>query len=267
MRLIAHVSDVHFGHEDAVVVAGLLQELQQRAPHLVVVSGDLTQRARPREFAGARAFLDRLPSPRLVVPGNHDIPLFDVMRRWLDPRGRYVRHVSADLQPMYSDPELAVLGLDTTRAYRWREGEISAAQVEAIRTRLGAAEQHAFKVLVVHHPFVPAPNEPRTTLVGNVGAALRAAEDSGVDLVLSGHLHQGYVSDMRTTHRQLRRGILSGQAGTAVSRRRRLEANTYNLITVDGTALAFEVRVWDGREFVRRDVRRFAESADGWSEV
>ena len=109
MKTIAHLSDLHFGREDPAVVAGVVRELEIRKPSLVAVSGDLTQRARTGQFRAARAFLDRLPAPIVVVPGNHDIPLFNVFARWLAPLGGYREHINADPEPFFHDEALAVM--------------------------------------------------------------------------------------------------------------------------------------------------------------
>jgi 3',5'-cyclic AMP phosphodiesterase CpdA len=267
MRTLAHVSDLHFGREEDAVVEGLLADLARIRPDLVVVSGDLTQRARRKQFEKARDFLKRLPAPSLAIPGNHDLPLFDLPRRLLHPYGRYRRYVSGELEPMYRDDEVAVLGLDSTRRYRAREGELSDEQAQLVRTRFAGLPAAIFKVLVVHHPFTPSPVEPDATLVRNARNVLRAAEDCGVDLLLSGHLHHGHISDARAVYPELQRGLLAAHAGTAVSNRRRLEANTYNRIMLDGARLTFEVRVWSGNAFVVRDARSFVRQSDGWREV
>ena len=91
MRVIVHLSDIHFGRVDPATIEPLASAISRRSPHLLAVSGDLTQRARRREFAAARAFLDALPFPRLVIPGNHDVPLHNVFTRFLTPLARY-RH-------------------------------------------------------------------------------------------------------------------------------------------------------------------------------
>src|SRR5207244_6632903 len=157
VRTIAHVSDLHFGREDPRVVEAVLEDLAAARPDLVVVSGDLTQRARRRQFQAARAFLDRFPAPVLVVPGNHDIPLFDLARRFFRPLGRYRSLVTADLAPLFHDDEVAVLGVNTARSNVWKSGRLSLDQIDGIRARLSPLPPRVFKVLVTHHPFVPPP--------------------------------------------------------------------------------------------------------------
>jgi 3',5'-cyclic AMP phosphodiesterase CpdA len=264
VTVLAHLSDLHFGREDATVVAALREELLALGPALVAVSGDLTQRARRSEFERAREFLDSLPGPRLVVPGNHDIPLFDVVRRVLRPLGRYQRHVTADMEPFVELPGLVVLGVNTARPSAWKDGRLSLAQVERIRERFCGVEPATFKALVTHHPFLPPPHDPKPALVGRGLAALAAAEQCGVDLLLAGHLHLGYTGDVRAHHVTVRRSILVAQAGTATSRRTRGEPNGYNVVRIQPPLVEIEARTWAGLAFVPARTARFARSAEGW---
>jgi 3',5'-cyclic AMP phosphodiesterase CpdA len=264
VRTLAHISDLHFGTEDPVVARGLLAELEAVAPALVVVSGDLTQRARRDQFAAARAFLDSIPAPLLVVPGNHDVPLYDVGRRFLSPLGRFRRYVSDEVNPSWSDDELLVVGVNTARSNVWKDGRISLEQIAGIRARLCAAPAERFKVLVSHHPFIPPPDDPAPSLVGRGLLALEAAAVCGADLVLSGHLHVGYTGDVRAYHVTIRRSILVAQAGTAISQRRRGEPNAYNVITVDPPRLSFVVRSWDGAQFTALKEAGYVKEGEEW---
>jgi 3',5'-cyclic AMP phosphodiesterase CpdA len=258
MRTIFHVSDLHFGREDPPVVEALLRELQASPRALLVVSGDLTQRARRSEFQSARAFLDATGLSWLAVPGNHDIPLFDLLRRFVSPLGRFHRYVSPEENPFVEDEELAVLGLNTARSNTWKNGRLSADQIAMIRQRLDPLPGRVFKVVVTHHPFVPPPRDPAPPLVGRGPQALGVAEACGVELLLAGHLHQGFVADVRRHHLAIRRSILVAQAGTAVSHRRRHEPNSINVVIVDLPRLVLEVRSYRGTRFetVRRIVYR-----------
>ena len=264
MRTIAHLSDLHFGREDPEVVAALVAELAERRPSIVAVSGDLTQRARAGQFRAARAFLDALPPPILVIPGNHDIPLFNVIARWLSPLGGYTRHIAADPEPFFQDEELAVLGVNTARAGKWSDGRVALAQIEGIRARFGAIPESVFKVVVTHHPFVPAPGGHEHALVERGAAALEAAEGSGVDLLLSGHLHMSFSADVRPHYLSIRRSMLVAQAGTSTSRRHRGETNTYNWIVVDPPALSVEQRRWSGGGFAPGAAARYVKREDEW---
>ena len=265
MRTIAHISDLHFGREDPAIVAALQEDLREAAPDLVAVSGDLTQRARRREFEAARAFLQALGAPVLAVPGNHDIPLFDLVRRLLRPLDRYHRHIHTDDNPFYLDSEVAVLGLNTARRTEIRgDGRISLPQIEVLRQRFGPLPPRLAKVLVTHHPFVPAPAGAAHTLVGRGLQGLQAAEATGVDVVLAGHLHRGFSGDVRTHHVSIKRSILVFQAGTAVSTRLRGEPNSYNLIRLDPPRLSCTVHAWDRERFRPLPPTRFLKTDHEW---
>ena len=265
MTTIAHVSDLHFGAEHPEVVEGLLRDLASVKPSLVVVSGDLTQRARRSEFIAARAFLHRISCRKLVVPGNHDIPLFDVLNRFLRPLVRFRRYIHEDVDPFLLTDGVAVMGLNTARSNTWKDGRISAAQIDGLRTRFGPVPPGVLKVLVTHHPFLPPPGDPSPPLVGRAMEALRAAEECGVDVLLAGHLHHGYTGDVRTHHKGLRRAILVAQAGTATSHRVRNEPNSYNVILANPGALRFSLRRWDGGAFVETRAAQYIKSGPDWA--
>lgn len=251
MTSVAHISDLHFGTEVAEVAACLQAELTQLKPSLVVVSGDLTQRARRAQYQAAREYLDLLPKPQLVVPGNHDIPLYDVASRFLAPLARFRRFIHEDVNPFHLGPEIAVLGINTARSFTWVDGRISFEQMELIKQRFCGLDRPVFKIMVTHHPFIPPPGEEHAgvRLVGRAQHALKVIEECDVGLLLAGHLHHGYAGDVRTYYPGTRRAIMVVQAGTAISRRVRREPNAYNLITLDGSALRVSVRTFSGGRF------------------
>jgi 3',5'-cyclic AMP phosphodiesterase CpdA len=264
MKTIAHLSDLHFGRDDPAVADAIVRDLAEKAPSLVAVSGDLTQRARARQFRAARAFLDRLPSPLLAVPGNHDIPLINVFARFLGSLRGYRRFIAADPEPFLHDEEIAVMGVNTARPGKWKDGRLSLAQIERIRAGFGPIPERVFKVIVTHHPFIPQPSEREHALVERGFEALQAAERAGVDLLLAGHLHFGFTGDVRPHYLSIRRSMLVAQAGTATSHRHRGEPNTYNWIVVDPPHLSIEVRSYDGGAFGTRAVTRFVKRDDEW---
>lgn len=242
---LAHLSDLHFGTADPAAAAALVRDLGERPPALVVVSGDLTQRARRAQFAAARDYLHRLPGPQVVVPGNHDIPLYDVLRRFLAPLRRYRRYIAAELCPTLTAGAVCVIGVNTARSLTWKEGRISPEQIETVRTRLAAATA-AFRVVVTHHPFIPpaGTERERIRLLGRAARALPMLDEQRVDLLLAGHLHHGYSGLTQPYYPTARRGIVAAQAGTAISRRVREQANAYNWITLDEDRITIEVRTW-----------------------
>ncbi|MDB6115057.1 MAG: hypothetical protein JWQ83_1536 [Lacunisphaera sp.] len=269
MKTIAHISDLHFGTERPEVADGLRADLAATPPSLVVISGDLTQRARGGQFAAARDYLAMLPTPQLVIPGNHDVPLFDVTRRFLAPLSRYRKIISEELNPVYEDDELLVAGINTARSLTWKAGRISGEQITMLEARLKATRAR-FKVVVTHHPFIPPPIvEARFEHIDLVGRAVRAMTvlDAGkVDLLLAGHLHRGYSGDTRTQYPAAHRGIISAQAGTAISHRvRGAEPNGYNRITLDGDRVTVEVRIWRERAFVADRKTIYDRTVAGWT--
>ena len=267
MRTIAHISDLHFGRIDPPVAEGLVADLKTRTPAVLVVSGDFTQRARPEQYVEAAAYLKRLPRPQIVVPGNHDVPLWDFARRIFSPLGRYRKHICDDLAPTYEDDELFVLGLSTARSFTRTSGWISNAQLQLVTSRACRVPPHVFKVLVTHHPFIPAPRKPDSDIVIGGGRALARLEDCGIDMLLAGHLHLAYHDDVRAHHKSARRSVLSVQAGTATSTRRRVEPNAYNWITVSPGLATVAVRVWNGTCFEESLVTRYERINYQWRRV
>lgn len=263
MRTIAHVSDLHFGTVVPEIAEGLAADLNALHPSLVVISGDLTQRARRGQFAQARDFLGRLPQPQLVVPGNHDIPFFDVARRFLRPLNRYCEFINEDLDPIHVDEELFVMGLNTARSLTWQSGRISEDQVLLLQTALKNAGART-KILVTHHPFIPPPHGSGIELVGRAALAIPIMADGEVDLLLSGHLHKGYAGDIRAHYPLARRAIVAVQAGTATSGRTRNEPNAYNWITIESTRITIEVRAWSGTSFAPLQASSYTRTSQGW---
>lgn len=270
MQTLAHISDLHFGQVDSAAAEGLVEDLSRRSPSLLVISGDLTQRARRRQFADAAEYLKRLPQPQLIVPGNHDIPLYDLIRRFFFPLRHYLRHITHDLRPVYQDEKLLIIGINTARPFTWRwkgfwkDGRISEEQLLDIRLRACPLPPGVFKIVVTHHPFIPPPKERPHGIVGGAARALNAMEECGVDLCLAGHLHMGYSGDVRTHHEAVKRSILSVQAGTAISTRRRGEPNAYNWITINPDHIAIEVRAWTGQNFEPTLTTRYSKIDHIW---
>ena len=265
MRRLAHISDLHFGREDPLLIRELLADLRRLDPSLVAVSGDLTQRARRRQFLAARAFLERIPYSKIVVPGNHDIPLYDPVRRFLLPLHRWRRYIAADMDPAYIDGEVAVLGVNTARSLAFVNGRISDRQIALLRHRLCSIPDQIFKIVVTHHPFIPPPIPP-FSIVGRAAKALAVLEECGVDLLLAGHYHVGYSDDIRSYHETIRSHILVSQASTLSTRLRR-EPAAYNVYEIDPPELTLTVRTWNGKVFVPSRETRFREMKKTWSRL
>lgn len=217
MGVLLHISDTHFGTEQAPVVEALVALAAQQRPDVVVLSGDITQRARPAQFRAAKACVERLGAPVLAIPGNHDIALFDLWARLTRPYARFSAVFGADLEPVHASPDWLVVGVNTTRARRHRHGEVSAAQIERVARLLASASPRQLRVVVVHQPVaVPLDNERHNLLRGNAQAT-RAWAAAGADLVLGGHIHLPFTLPLDG----LARRLWAVQAGTAVSARTR----------------------------------------------
>lgn len=257
MKTIAHISDLHFGTEDAEVAEGLIEDLERIQPLLVINSGDFTQRARKSQFQTAASFNKRLPQPQINVPGNHDIPLFDVLRRFLSPLKRYKTYITTKMFPQYVDVDLTVLGINTARSLTWKSGRISKDQIQEMERIFSALPASQFKIVVTHHPFIPPPGQEDAgvDLVGRAKHALEIFERCEVDLLLAGHLHHGYTGDVRTYYPSSNRSIIVAQAGTAISNRIREEPNGYNIIRLEEGRIEIEVRRWNVSE------KTFAEAS------
>lgn len=272
MARIAHLSDIHFGANDPRIVDAVTAWLEERRPDLVVISGDFTQRARVDQFRAASAWLNRLRSAGLkllVVPGNHDVPLYDVVRRFMAPLDRYKRYISSDLCPFYEDAEVAILGLNTARSLTIKDGRINHDQMEILRQRLATVAPDKTRILVTHHPLFAMPigrGGELSEAVGQHEDAIQAAREAGVHLALAGHFHQTYAESATKMVEQAG-GALVIQAGTATSTRlRNDEPQSFNWLHVHrNNEVELQVIVWDGTGFQRASHVAYHQHGDRWT--
>ena len=266
MRRIAHISDIHFGREDPVVVEGLLADLTAAAPDVVVVSGDLTQRARKRQFRAAREFLRRLPGvPQIVVPGNHDLSATNLVERALRPLVRYRRYITPDLAPFFEDGELAISGINTVRALKRKDGRINPQQVRTACAQLQTASAEAIRVIVTHHPMDLPATDVDNALVRRASGAMRAFASARVDLFLSGHLHAGLSVASAKRYKLPGYSAIVVHAGTAVSTRTRGVPNGWNLLRVDADSIEIEQRIWRKTAFIEGGSEIYRKGDGGWA--
>lgn len=266
MRSIVHVSDIHFGRVNAHVISPLIEAITKINPDLVAISGDLTQRARARQFVEARAFLDELPEPQIVVPGNHDVPLHNVFARFMKPLSKYRYYITDDLRPFYHDEEIAVLGVNTARSLTFKGGRINAQQVAWMRERLAVANPDTVKVIVTHHPFDLPEGHHERHLVGRARMAMQQLADCGADLFLAGHLHVSHTTHSATRYKIKGHSALVVQAGTAASARGRGEENSFNVVRIDRPHITVERFEWQPahENFGLTTTERFRHTPDGW---
>ena len=246
-RVLLHLSDTHFGVERAPVCDALLRLCERQRPVRALLTGDVTQRARRAEFAAAASYLECLEMPVTALPGNHDVPLFNLAARVLVPYQGYEQALQQPLAPEHEDGELLVIGVNTTRWWRHTDGEVSPEQIEHVSRRLRAARPKQLRVVMTHQPVhVIEPRDEHNLLRGHA-AAVRAWSAAGADLILGGHIHLPYWRDLREAIPELPRSCWIVQAGTAVSRRVRFEApNSVNLIRYDSAApRRVQIERWD----------------------
>jgi 3',5'-cyclic AMP phosphodiesterase CpdA len=231
MRTIVHLSDLHFGRVDHAILEPLIESVITARPHLVVISGDLTQRARTAEFQAARAFLDRLPQPQMVVPGNHDIPMHNPLTRFVQPLKKFRSYITEDLEPFFADEEMAVVGLNTARSLTIKDGRINDRQIMRTHERL----QEVFAAC-------------------------------GVDAFLAGHIHVIYAGQTAERYQIDGHSALVIQAGTATSTRVRGESNSFNVITIDLPNILVARHTWDAAsgQFAVTADERFTRGAEAW---
>jgi 3',5'-cyclic AMP phosphodiesterase CpdA len=266
MRTLVHLSDLHTGRLDPAILDPLVHAVNGVGGDLVVVSGDLTQRATRAQFLEARAFLNALERPVLTIPGNHDVPLWNVAARFLTPLARYKRYITTDLSPVYEDREMIVIGVNTARSLTHGEGRINDAQVHGLLARLSRAPRDTVRIIVTHHPFDLPPGVREARLLGRARMAMARLAEAGADLFLSGHLHVSHISHSAERYRIAGHSALIVQAGT-VSLRGRGEEPSFNVLRLDPPRLTVDRFVWSvGRKrFDEVAFGVFRRDRDGWS--
>ncbi len=266
MRKIVHLSDLHFGRVEQRLLQPLLERVAALEPHLVVVSGDLTQRARRHEFEQARDFLQQLPQPQVVVPGNHDVPLYNLAARFLRPLAGFRRYIADDLAPLYQDDEMAVLGVNTARSLVVKNGRINRRQMQRVQDTLCPLDAAVVKVVVTHHPFDVPPEAHHEDVVGRAGQAMSVFARCGVDVLLAGHLHASHSDDTGDRWPQAGYEALMVSAGTATSTRGRGENNAFNLLRLAKGRVEVERFEWlaERAGFHPSGVQRFERAERGW---
>jgi 3',5'-cyclic AMP phosphodiesterase CpdA len=267
MARLIHLSDLHFGAHDPTLVEAVEQRVNENDPDLVVISGDFTQRARTEQFQDACHFLERLRDAGhdvLAVPGNHDVPLYDVLRRFLSPLTRYMRYIDETLCPLHEIPGATVLGINTARSLTFKDGRISHEQMDFIRETFQRTDPNSARILVTHHPLFALPlGEGLAPAVGRSELALDAIGDAGVDLLLAGHNHQASIHSARELVTRAGPALVV-QAGTATSTRLREQEQSFNVIEVDGPSVTITVETWKETQFAPQDAQRYEREGDHW---
>ena len=269
MTRLIHLSDLHFGAHEPRLVDSVAQRIDEEKPDLVVISGDFTQRARTEQFKEACEFLDRLREAGhdvLAVPGNHDVPLYDVFRRFLSPLTRYKRYIDDTLCPVHELPGVTVVGINTARSLTFSDGRINEEQMKFIRDTFGRSNPDALRVLVTHHPLFALPvgetGEVKRA-VGRNELALDAAAESGVDMLLAGHHHTASTHNARDLVTRAGPALVV-QAGTATSVRLRDEEQSFNRIDIEGEIVTLTLQRWKDGKFESGSEQRYEREGDHW---
>jgi len=271
MAAIAHLSDIHFGASNPKIVAATEVWLQARQPDLVIISGDLTQRARVSQFRQAAAYVNRLRAAGhnlLVVPGNHDVPLYDVVRRFAALLQRYKRFISNDLCPWFENDEISVLGINTARSLTIKDGRINREQIALMKRRFAAVSSSKTKILVTHHPLFSMPigaGGELSEAVGRHDEAVKGACEARVHIALAGHFHRTYAESARKMAEKAGSAIII-QAGTATSTRlRNAEPQSFNWLEVAShDRFSLRVIAWGGTSFLEGNKVAFTYNGGEW---
>lgn len=272
MRLIAHISDLHFGYNDALLARSLSQVLSELHPHVVVVSGDLVEHATDAEFRSARDFLATLPGPQVVVPGNHDLPFYNLWRRLTEGLEKYRQYITDDPEPTFIDDEIAVVGADSAHLFPVKGGKITDSQLTDLVERFSALSRNLVRVLVTHHPFdLPEPSNPHLLIGHSRRAVTRLAPV--VDILLAGHVHLSSTGSTSTRYKLEGHAMAFVQAGTAISDRNKGEMNSFNVIQTGLSSTGEKQAIvkrhsWvkaEGR-FVPSDSKEYRLGEKGWAE-
>ena len=253
MTLLLQISDPHFGTVRPAVAEALVWLAAQQRPDVLVLSGDITQRAKVSQFTNARAFCDRLAIPRmLAIPGNHDISLFNPYHRLVTPYARFLKAFGPALEPSLSTPALNIIAVRTTRRWRHTNGEVSGAQIARVAAALERSTPGQLRIVVVHQPvYVARAGDEHDCLRGSQ-PAVRAWAKAGADIVMGGHIHLPYAADLSGRLAGLGRRLWCVQAGTALSSRvREGIPNSVNLLRYDngGTASSCLLERWDFQKY------------------
>lgn len=265
MARLIHISDLHFGRTRHELLRPLIEQLNGLEPDLIAISGDLTQRARSSQFRAARAFMDRLEPPTLVVPGNHDVPLEDLFTRVLFPFRRYRKWIDEQLEPSFENDEIAVIGLNTVNHLAWQRGRIGRHAVHRVRTAFNGADGRV-RIVVAHHPLEHRPTDSKALMRGAT-QAIDAFAEAGADIVLTGHLHSWRAEPF--AERVGRRGAVQVHAGTGLSTRLRGEENDFNVLTIGPEEVVVErYAAGHGQEaFEKVQTAIFRSDPQGWKAV
>lgn len=260
MKKIIHISDLHFGTQDNKIADILLKDISNYKPDLVVISGDLTQRAKSSQYEIASDFLAEIKCPYIAVPGNHDISLWNIFRRFFNPLKRFKKYITEQEFPTYIDEKMIVVGVNSARSLTIISGRIASKQIEYLKNYFCKIPEPIFKAIVIHHNLIPSDSIRSYKLMGRSSKFISQLKDCGIDMIFSGHIHQYYSGDVKKHYKDAD-SIILAQAGTAISSRTRREKNSYNHIKLDKEGITIKVMEYDAEKFTEEKIHIYRRGA------
>ena len=265
MKKIVHISDLHFGTEDEKILISLIDDIKNTSPNLIAVSGDLTQRARTKEYLKAKSFLEHLKFPQVIIPGNHDIPLYNLLGRIKNPFKKFDAYFDKELRE-YNDDQLYVVGLNSVRNLRWKSGKLSSEQLEIGAAEFGESDKNIIRVLVIHHNLFHISSRRDAVKLFKSKRLREWLMENHIDLVLFGHDHKSMVEPVLFDDDEFIDFILI-QAGTATSKRTRGVPNSYNIIILDNSLMNVKIQTFNSNDFETTSETKFIKQPLGWEKV
>lgn len=255
-RVIMQISDIHLGpyfnHERGELIIREAHEIQ---PDLLVIAGDLVMRADFKaQWLMARDYIEQLPQPRLIVMGNHDVPQYNQIARYLWPTARYRKYISPILNPVWECEDMVVVGMNTARSFTIQGGKLSLEQIGWMERTLKRYPEQFCKVVVMHHHVLAPPGDREKKAIVNADLAIAAMDRAGAELVLCGHIHTSFTGNTLEAAANLKAGTIIAQSGTATSTRGRRwmrGKNAFNIIEIEEQVIRISQRMYLG------DVERF----------
>lgn len=273
MTIIVQLSDTHFGTEVPEVVSALKASLEALQPDIIIVSGDITQRARLDQFKAAADFISHLPAQvKFMIPGNHDIPLYNVIQRLFNPFKNY-QHVFGTRENLYKSDEVVIIGLDATSRWRHTRGKLLKKQITRFMNQADRKSHPGIVMVCAHQPLAYAKPVDAENLLINAADTAQLFADNGVDIVLSGHVHFPLITTIAEQYPSVRPPFVLSGAGTATSYRiRRGAPNSYNVIRTGiqpKTSLSIQLVEYDKdtKLFHEKTQKQFEKNTDGWREI
>jgi 3',5'-cyclic AMP phosphodiesterase CpdA len=263
VKKIIHISDVHFGAENKKIVNSLIADINSIEPDVIVLSGDLTQRAKTGEYKKAVAFLQKLNYPTVVIPGNHDIPLYNIWDRVISPFKKFETYFN-NRDRYYSDDLIEVIGLNSVRNLRWKSGKLSSEDLDQAANELKESGKKRVRVLVIHHNLFHISSRKDAVKLFKTQLIHRWLMQNSIDLILFGHDHKSMVQPILFDEDNIFDFILV-QAGTAVSTRTRGYLNSFNLIEISDEGCEIKIKEYKNKTFETVTTHQFAKVSGGWT--